>query len=198
MCFEKERQDNKSTFTGICQTNNLVSAGRNKESPFLRKEPCLVGMHPCSFTIFIDLDRYPHTQTLYSGREQRNVQNMKDWLHMEIAAGIKACRHGHNYSSEKGHDSNCGFIPNSFSKNPKIVCYNQLFKVWTDETCLNAVEVPSCWPSAHCMNEMSLHTRWQSVVNLPFATTAGGVYAPLCISSLVIINLWLCNCSGRL
>lgn len=95
MCFEKERQDNKSTFTGICQTNNLVSAGRNKESPFLRKEPCLVGMHPCSFTIFIDLDRYPHTQTLYSGREQRNVQNMKDWLHMEIAAGIKACRHGH-------------------------------------------------------------------------------------------------------
>lgn len=112
-------QDNKSTFTGICKTNNLVSACRNKELPFLRKESCLVGMHPCSLTLFIDLDRYPHTQTLYSGRQQRNVQNMKDWLHMgtsvllySITAGIKACRHDHNYSSEKGHDSNCGFISN--------------------------------------------------------------------------------------
>lgn len=110
LCALKRRQDNKSIFTGICKTNNLVSAGRNKESP------CSVGMHPCSFTIFIDLDRCPHTQTLYSGREQRNVQNMKDWLHMEITAGIKACRHGLNYSSGKGHDSNCGFISKSFSK----------------------------------------------------------------------------------
>lgn len=45
----------------------------------------------------------------------------------------------------------------AFQRTKDLVCYN--FKVVETLMCLNAVEVPSCWPSAHCMNEMSLHTR---------------------------------------